>query len=256
MNKKNFIFLAVIIILAIGVMIAVYFSKPRLAAPFIVGKQAIEKLPKIDSPENPVSNQADIIEAEFSCPSGQNIGAAFFNGPDSRVELSLSDGRKMILPQVISASGARYANDDSFVFWNKGDGAFIEENGQITFADCLVQENNGSEKNNETKVGLANPASVNCQDKGGSLSIKTRPDGGQYGLCYFDDGRACEEWSMFRGDCPVGGVKTTGYDTEAQRFCAWSGGRTQAEINAVCVFNNGSSCLAEDFYQGNCHKKD
>jgi hypothetical protein len=38
-----------------------------------------------------------------------------------KVELMLSDGRSLSLPQVMSASGARYANkDESFVFWNKG----------------------------------------------------------------------------------------------------------------------------------------
>jgi hypothetical protein len=103
-------------------------------------------------------------------------------------------------------------------------------------------------------VGIANPASVNCKDKGGNLVSKTIGNGGQYSLCYFDDNRACEEWAMFRGDCPVGGVKTTGFDTEAQRYCAWSGGSTSAVENAVCKFKDGSQCLAQDFYTGLCQK--
>jgi membrane-bound inhibitor of C-type lysozyme len=46
----------------------------------------------------------------------------------------------MTLSQVVSASGARYANaDESFVFWNKGDGAFIEEQGTTTYADCVIR---------------------------------------------------------------------------------------------------------------------
>ncbi len=101
---------------------------------------------------------------------------------------------------------------------------------------------------------MANPASLYCQEKGGQLEIALRPDNSQYGLCYFDDNRACEEWAMFRGDCPIGGVKTTGYDTEAQKFCAWSGGHTLAVPNAVCTFEDGSSCLADDFYTGACQK--
>ena len=45
----------------------------------------------------------------------------------------------MLLLQAISASGARYANtDESFVFWNKGNTAFIEENQKITFKDCIA----------------------------------------------------------------------------------------------------------------------
>lgn len=112
----------------------------------------------------------------------------------------------------------------------------------------LVNEQNQDNQN----VGLANPASVNCLDQGGQLVMKEKPDGSQYALCYFDDNRACEEWAMFRGDCPVGGMKTTGYDTEAQRFCAWSGGNTTAMENALCILPDGRECLADDFYLGEC----
>ena len=41
-----------------------------------------------------------------------------------------------------------------------------------------------------SNVGLANPASVNCQTQGGELKIVTRGDGGQYGVCYFLDNPA------------------------------------------------------------------
>ena len=45
----------------------------------------------------------------------------------------------MTLPQAISASGARYANsDESFVFWNKGDTAFIQEGENYTYENCLT----------------------------------------------------------------------------------------------------------------------
>jgi putative hemolysin len=59
---------------------------------------------------------------------------------------------------------------------------------------------------------LANPASENCVAVGGTRSIENRVDGGQFGLCLFEDNRQCEEWALLRGDCPVGGVKVTGYD--------------------------------------------
>ncbi|MDD2758523.1 MAG: DUF333 domain-containing protein [Patescibacteria group bacterium] len=57
-----------------------------------------------------------------------------------------------------------------------------------------------------TNTGLANPASVNCEQKGGKLEMKTDETGGQYAMCVFPDGKQCEEWAMFRGECPVGGV--------------------------------------------------
>ncbi len=99
---------------------------------------------------------------------------------------------------------------------------------------------------------LANPASVNCTNKGGTLLIKKRGDGGEYGLCDFGDNMQCEEWALFRGDCPVGGRKTTGFDTIDQKYCAWLGGSTYAVENATCQLPNGHNCLDTDLYNGTC----
>jgi putative hemolysin len=99
---------------------------------------------------------------------------------------------------------------------------------------------------------LANPASVNCVKKGGTLEIKTNGTGGQYGLCMFEDNMACEEWALFRGDCPVGGVKTTGYDNIEQSYCAWVGGKTLAVSNATCTLPNGKVCSDKAVYNGTC----
>ena len=175
---------------------------------------------------------------------GQPIEAKFYNKTRS-VTLVLSDGRKIELPQAISVSSVRYANkDESFVFWNKGEMAFIDEKGKSTFEDCWAKNNpSGSPQPSETR--LANPASTNCVEKGGQSRIRTKPDGSQYSLCFFDDNRAGEEWAMLRGECPVSGRKTTGYDTEVQKYCAWSGGQTLAVENAICTFTNGSTCPDE-----------
>lgn len=50
-------------------------------------------------------------------------------------------------------------------------------------------------------TALANPASVNCLDKGGQIEIKKNADGGEYGMCIFPNGKECEEWAFFRGEC-------------------------------------------------------
>ena len=47
-----------------------------------------------------------------------------------------------------------------------------------------------------TPATIANPASENCIKQGGTLSIVARGDGGQYGICTFEDNRQCEEWAM------------------------------------------------------------
>ncbi len=74
----------------------------------------------------------------FSCVGKKTISAVF--RPDS-VSLTLPKGRELNLRQDTSASGARYRNlDGSIVFWNKGETAFIEENGVATYTDCTVMK--------------------------------------------------------------------------------------------------------------------
>jgi membrane-bound inhibitor of C-type lysozyme len=52
--------------------------------------------------------------AKFTCDSRKTIVATFYS---ESVQLNLSDGRRLNLPQVMSGSGARYANkDETFVF--------------------------------------------------------------------------------------------------------------------------------------------
>ena len=115
--------------------------------------------------------------------------------------------------------------------------------------------------------GVANPASENCIKQGGTLSIVARGDGGQYGICTFEDNRQspagdgsqCEEWALLRGDCPVGGVKVTGYVTPAAPYCAITGGTYAVTGNGgadaeqgTCTFLNGGQCDAWDYYNGKC----
>lgn len=72
----------------------------------------------------------------FACKDGKEIRADFYPGDDKFVDLAFGEN-KISLPRAISASGARYAKpDESIVFWNKGDTAFITENGTSTYTDC------------------------------------------------------------------------------------------------------------------------
>src|SRR4030042_5701846 len=49
-----------------------------------------------------------------------------------------------------------------------------------------------------TNATMPNPASVYCEEQGGTLEIVTANDGSQSGLCKFSDGRECAEWDFFR----------------------------------------------------------
>jgi putative hemolysin len=53
-------------------------------------------------------------------------------------------------------------------------------------------------------AGLANPASVYCEEQGGRVEIRTAADGSQSGACIFPDGSECDEWAFYRGECGPG----------------------------------------------------
>jgi len=90
-------------------------------------------------PQSPVPALKSIA-AVFDCDGGKTVKAVFESGAQSLVKLALSDGREITLPQARSGSGARYADaDESFVFCNKGDTAFIEERGRVTYRGCNVR---------------------------------------------------------------------------------------------------------------------
>lgn len=79
-----------------------------------------------------------IASAIYRCDNNKFIIADYFDG---EVKLRLSDNRLMILPQAISASGVRFADkNEVFVFWNKGNTAFIDELGEQTFVNCIANE--------------------------------------------------------------------------------------------------------------------
>jgi putative hemolysin len=106
---------------------------------------------------------------------------------------------------------------------------------------------------------LANPASQNCATRGGTLKIERRPDGGQFGVCVFTDNYQCEEWAMFRGECPTGGLRVTGYITPAARYCAITGGRYMvvarsggADEQGACALPGGKACDADAYYASAC----
>ena len=133
MKKNTVIVVAVAVAIIIIVIIAGSFATRRPAP--------------LKSPTRPP------IVATFSCNQGKTIKAVFYPGepqlpvnpneppiPGGSVSVVLSDGRSMTLAQTISADGGRYANaDESFVFWNKGNGALVLENGkEVNYTGCIV----------------------------------------------------------------------------------------------------------------------
>jgi putative hemolysin len=108
---------------------------------------------------------------------------------------------------------------------------------------------------------MPDPASTNCVDKGGKIIVQTDGSGGQYGICDFGENRQCEEWAMMRGECPVGGLKVTGYITPASRLCVITGGEYQITAKSgaedeqgTCTFKSGKSCDVWEYFNRKCDK--
>lgn len=100
---------------------------------------------------------------------------------------------------------------------------------------------------------MANPASTYCLENGGKLEIMNRKIG-QYGVCLFEDNRQCEEWALYRGQCPLGGLKVTGYEDEALVYCTITGGQVEGvgTETPMCKRVDGTYCNAQANFDGDC----
>ncbi len=65
-------------------------------------------------------------------------------------------------------------------------------------------------------AGMANPASVYCQQQGGKTEIRKEAKG-EVGYCVFPDKSECEEWAFQRGECKPG-AKPTAAASHADAF--------------------------------------
>lgn len=87
----------------------------------------------IKSPKNSKPMAVSDTTTHYFCEEG-TIDATFSK---DKVDLVLSDGRSVTLPQTVSGSGIRYEKD-SIVFIGKGDDAFLTENDKTTFTNCVA----------------------------------------------------------------------------------------------------------------------
>jgi putative hemolysin len=88
---------------------------------------------------------------------------------------------------VCGSNGNTYSND-----------CYLSRAGAAKAYDGECKKTSSTSSN---KSGIANPASTFCKDQGYVSQIKTNGDGSQYGVCVFDNGKQCEEWSFYNGSC-------------------------------------------------------
>lgn len=125
----------------------------------------------------------------------------------------------------------------------------------LLFSGCAGRQNPAPvpEVNNSSSPStggsqIANPASVNCVDKGYKLEIRKDASGGEVGYCVFGNGQECEEWAFYRGECGANGTNARQPAKEGE-FCGGIAG-------FAC--ESGLSCKLDGDYPdagGKCEKK-
>lgn len=179
MNKK--ILLAILIIIIAGA--GIWYSNIRKAEDVLPAQS--QSVPDITSQTEKMTETETppslVAQAVYTCEGGKTIEAAFYKGeskpvnpgeppiPTGSVKIKLSDGRNFDLSQTISADGGRYANsDESFVFWSKGDGALVLENGaEKDYKGCVVK----TEKSDAQGIKLISPNGGEKWSKGQKVQI-------------------------------------------------------------------------------------
>lgn len=78
--------------------------------------------------------------------------------------------------------------------------AFVVLPGILMLAGCSTQPPAPT----PPKIGMANPASVYCQQKGGTLTAVQTPQGVRSD-CKLPGGEVIDEWDLWRRDHPTGG---------------------------------------------------
>lgn len=109
--------------------------------------------PSVSQQKNETLDSKRENNVSYVCDNAQTIQATYIIGtpipvkpgerpiPNGSVRVVLSDGRTLSLPETISASGVRYANnDESIIFWTKGNGAFLLESDEETYGGCMALE--------------------------------------------------------------------------------------------------------------------
>lgn len=126
MNTRTRNIILIVVIIVVAAAVALYY-------PTQVSKQSIATVTYYCNAGKTIT--AEYIKGESKPAAGPDLPPS----PGGNVSLSLSDGRTMTLAQTISADGARYASlDESFVFWNKGNGALVlENNHQNSYIGCI-----------------------------------------------------------------------------------------------------------------------
>ncbi len=134
------------------------------------------------------------------------VTAKTFCAPRYRLRFTMDDGSTVEIDYFCD-DVAPFIRSDADVF--KNEDYTVSEDFELLMFNLTIIDHASPGVVSEDKEytpgsELANPASVFCEEQGGTVEMRTDDAGGQYGMCLFEDGSACEEWAYFRGECKPG----------------------------------------------------
>lgn len=97
------------------------------------------------------------------------------------------------------------------------------------------------------EAGISNPASLFCEDQGGTVEIVTDEGGNQSGICRLSDGTEIDEWDYYR---QYHADEGTGLANPAAVFCEEQGGVVSGD-EPMCELPDGSVVDAWEYFREN-----
>ena len=98
----------------------------------------------------------------------------------------------------------------------------------------------------DSGVGVPNPASVFCEEQGGTVEIETDAAGNQTGICHLPDGTQVEEWEYYREFHSEEG--NAGLANPAAVFCEEQGGVVSG-VEPMCELPDGTVVDAWEYFR-------
>lgn len=97
----------------------------RPAFALVTALTALSALPALSQPA--LSQPVQLLPVTYLCERGVTVPVVYVNGPDDDTHaIALIEGQLRVLAVAVSASGARYREDDAgYQIWSKGRNATI-----------------------------------------------------------------------------------------------------------------------------------
>lgn len=141
-SKRNTLLIIALVLLIAGTYVFLASRSPIMQPSPLEESETTSTTTEIQDTPGIVSGNTP-----HSVPQASGTAVTFVNADDVSLSIVFSEESLVLnglgyvntkLPQVISASGARYENSDGLEVWNKGDEITVSKNGRVIFQGAVV----------------------------------------------------------------------------------------------------------------------